>query len=115
MEEKKTLKEWIDEKTDFAKWKFHEAKEWCKQNKGVIVLIAPPIIGGFIEIIKISTKNHVVNEEKSLKERYIYDHSAGHYYELKRKPKNSEYLQIDQRKQNGETLGEILSDMRLLK
>ena len=72
-------------------------------------------MGGIIEIAKISTKRYTVNEEKALKERYIYDRSTGHYYEMKRKPKSSEWLQIEQRKQNGETLGWILNDMKLLK
>lgn len=115
MYEKKTLKEWFEEKSDWAKWKIHLAAEWCKNNKEAVIVFGPVILGGIIEIAKISTKRHNVNEEKALKERYIYDRSTGHYYELRRKPKSSEWLQIEQRKQNGETLGWVLNDMRLLK
>lgn len=115
MEEKKTFKEWLDEKSDMAKWKLHCAVEWCKEHKETVIVFGPVILGGIIEIIKISNKRHVVNEEKALKERYIYDRSTGHYYELKRQPKSREWLMIEQRKRNGETLGWILNDMRLLK
>lgn len=112
---KKDVKEWFEEKSEWAKWKVKAAVDWGKKNKEVIVVFGPVIAGGIIEILKIQTKRHTVNEEKALKERYIYDRSTGHYYEMKRKPKSSEWLQIEQRKQNGETLGWILNDMRLLK
>lgn len=115
MEEKKTFKKWFDEKQNEAKWKVHCATEWCKNHKEMITVFGPVLVGGIVEMVKISTKVHTVNEEKALKERYVYDHSAGHYYELKRQPKSSEWIQIEQRKQNGETLGMILNDMRLLK
>lgn len=115
MEEKKTLKEWFEEKSEWAKLKAQVAVDWCKEHKEAIIVFGPVIMGGVIEIAKISTKRHTVNEEKALKERYIYDRLTGHYYELRRKPKSSEWLQIEQRKQNGETLGWILNDMRLLK
>lgn len=115
MKEKKTLKRWFEEISEKAKDKTLIAVDWCKDHKETIVVFGPVIIGSLVEIIKITTKHHMVNEEKALKERYIYDRSLGHYYEMKRQPKRSEWLQIDQRKQNGETLGEILSDMRLLK
>lgn len=115
MKEKKTFKEWLDEKSDWTKCKLHCAVERCKEHKETVIVFGPVIMGGIIEICKISTKRHVVNEEKALKERYIYDRSTGHYYELKRQPKSREWLMIEQRKKNGETLGMILNDMRLLK
>lgn len=115
MEEKKTLKDYLGGCSDWVKWKIHLVCDWCKDHKEAIIVFGPVIAGGIIEIVKISTKRHTVNEEKALKERYIYDRSAGHYYEVRRKPKNSEWLQIEQRRENGEPLGWILNDMRLLK
>lgn len=115
MEEKKTFKEWFNEKQEWAKWKIHTATEWCRDNKETVIVFGPVLLGSIVEICKISSKRHTVNDEKKLKERYIYDRSCGHYWELKREPKKSEWLQIDQRKNNGEALGEILNDMRLLK
>lgn len=115
MEEKKTLKEWLEEKSEEAKWKIHDVTEWCKENKESIIVFGPAIVSGIIEIAKISTKRRTVNDEKVLKDRYIYDRSSGHYYELKRKPKNSEWIQIDERRRHGEPLSWILNDMGLLK
>lgn len=115
MEEKKTFKERFVDVQNEAKWKLHCATEWCENHKEMIAVFGPVMIGSIVEMAKIATKNHTVNEEKALKEKYIYDRSSGHYYELKRQPKSSEWLQIDQRKQNGESLGMILNDMRLLK
>lgn len=115
MEEKKMFKEWFNERREWAKLKLVCAAEWCKDHKEAIIVFGPMIMGGIIEIAKISTKRHTVNEEKALKERYVYDRSAGHYFELKRQPKSSEWLQIEQRKMNGETLGTILNDMGILK
>lgn len=115
MDEEKTLKKWFEEKSEQAKLKVQAATDWCKRNKEAVIVFGPVILGSLVEIAKISTKHHMVNEEKALKDRYIYDRSSGHYYELRRKPKNSEWIQIEQRKQNGESLGMILNDMRLLK
>lgn len=73
--------------------------------------------GVIVEAIKTVTTTYVVSQEKALKDRYIYDRDAGHYYELKRKPKSSEWITIDELRKNNdnENLGEILRDMRLLK
>lgn len=109
------LRNWFEEKQELAKWKAQAAIDWCKDHKEVIIVFGPVIASSVIEIAKISTRRHTASEEKALKERYIYDRSNGHYYEMKRQPKSSEWLQIEQRKQNGETLGCILDDMRLLK
>lgn len=108
-------KMWIEKKSEEAKWKVQNGVEWCKNHKEMIVVFGPVIAGSLIEIVKISTKKKTVSEERALKERFIYDSHTRHYYETKRKPKNSEWLQIDQRIVNGELLGFILEDMGLLK
>lgn len=115
MEEKKTLKQWLVEKSEQAKQKAMDGVEWCKAHKETIIVFGPVVAGSLIELLKINSKRRTVSEEKALKDRYIYDPSNRHYYELKRKPKNSEWLQIDQRIKEGEPLGWILNDMRLLK
>ena len=100
------------------KWamRYEAAKEWCKNNKEVIIAVAPPLIGGAVELIKMSVKKGYISEEKRLKNNYIYDRERGHYYELCRKPKSSEWLQIDHMREVGDVpLGVILNDMKLLK
>lgn len=107
------------EKIDALKWrakeKYEKAKEWVKENQQLVIVLGPVVAGGIVEMIKIGTRRRTVNEERALKERFVYDRSGGHYYELKRQPKQSEWLMIEQRRNNGESLGEILQSMRLLK
>lgn len=100
---------------DKVKWKIQDAKDWCHEHKEVVIALAPCMIGGAVELIKVMARKGNINEEKRLKDNYVYDRSVGHYYELRRKPKNSEWVQIDHRKGLGEPLGDILQDMRLLK
>lgn len=115
MDETKTLKDKIADAKISAKWKIDDFKIWCSNHRSEIVVFGPIIISSTVEIAKILTKRHNVNEEKRLKDNYIYDRSAGHYFELKRKLKSSEWLMIEQRKKEGESLGEILQAMKVLK
>ena len=45
---------------------------------------------------------------------YIYDRSMGQYWKCCKNPTTEQYLEINRRKDNGEGLGTILADMRLL-
>lgn len=93
---------------------FYVTKEWCSENKETIIALAPTLIAGSIELIKIAIKGSYVKEEKRLKDMYIYDRLNGHYYELSRKPSSKEWLMIDERK-GFQNIGNILLDMKLLK
>lgn len=95
---------------------FHVAKEWCSENKETIIALAPTMIAGSIELIKMVVRTGYVKEERRLKDNYIYDRVHGHYYELCRKPTNKEWLMIDERRRTAyQSLGNILMDMKLLK
>lgn len=99
-----------------AQQAFYAAKGWCVENKEVIVALAPTMIAGSIELIKIAAKKGYVAEEKRLKDLYIYDRQYGHYYELARKPTNKEWLMFDERRRiSYKSVGDILKDMKLLK
>ena len=115
MKQKRTFKEWKEDTKEALRAKAQDAVEFCSRHKEVIIVFGPVVIGTSMEILKSITKRHNLKEEKDLKDKYIYDRSAGHYYELKRKPKQSEWRLIDERKNNGESYGQILSTMRLLK
>lgn len=104
---------WEKFKSDL-KCKYIVAKDWCIRNKEVVIAVAPAVIGGFFEIVKIASKKDARDEEKELKELYIYDRSMGHYWKLRRRLTNAEYREIERRKAEGETMGEILEDMRVL-
>lgn len=116
METKKTVREkWDDFKTG-AKNRWYRTCDWCRGNKDILLLTVPIVAGGALELTKEIVRANRTNDEKALKERYIYDRSNGHYYECKRKVKNREWAEIDARHQlTGEPIGQILQDMRLLK
>lgn len=115
MREKRTLKERLDDFRWDAKQKYYKIKDWCHDHPSEAVALTTVFMSGTIEMIRVVAKNKNISEEKQLKENYIYDRSAGHYYELKRQPKSSEWRMIDHRKAEGESLGDILNDMRILK
>lgn len=96
---------------------FYTAKEWCSDNKETIIALAPTLIAGSIELIKIAARKGYVAEEKRLKDMYVYDRANGHYYELCRKPTNKEWLTFEEmrfRSFDGQT-GQILKQMGLIK
>lgn len=116
MEEKKTFKEKLGDTKTAIKDRWYRTCNWCRANKEVIALTAPVAVGGAFELAKTIVKAKQTNDEKALKERYIYDRSNGHYYECRRKVKNREWAEIDARHTlTGESIGSILQDMRLLK
>lgn len=59
-------------------------------------------------------KRNQIKQERTLKDNYIYDRSMGHYWKCRRKPSTNEYLEIERRKNAGESLGSILTSMKLL-
>lgn len=116
-------KEEFDNKVRVAKWQLgnwwfdtkYKAKKFWDENRDYIVVIVPAAIGAGEMAFKAIERGQRRKEEKDLKERYIYDRSLGAYYEMHRQPKQSEYAEIGRRKSNGESLGSILKDMRLIK
>lgn len=105
--EKPTLKE-------RAKTGFQKVRDWGSKHKESIIVFGPILISSAVELVKILKRDKTVKEDRRLKENYIYDRSAGHYYELKRKPTNKEWMMIDEGRKN-ENLGMVLNDMELLK
>lgn len=100
---------------EFGKRKLREGKEWCKENKEMVVAITPVLLAGGFDLAKLILKQRKCQEERYLKEQMIYDRSKGHYVETRRKLKTKEWVEFDQRRNNGESVSSILEDMRLLK
>lgn len=99
--------------------KFEAAKQkvtdWWDRNK-VYVAVAAPIAGKIaVETIKVVKRNHVARIELRNKDLRLYDTSLGHYWELRRKLNNSDWVTINRRRNLGESLGDILEEMRVLK
>lgn len=97
--------------------KCNGAAEWIRQNKEAI-LIAAPVVAGAAKMLSKTVSNakrrNYLKQEKDLKELYCYDHSLGHYWKLSRPLSNSDWVKINNRRNKGETLGDILCSMKVL-
>lgn len=88
---------------------------WCSDHKTEIMFAGPVVIGGIATISKVVGKHINLNKEQTIKEKFVYDTSLGHYWELRQKLTNGQWTEIERRRANGETLGQILNDMKVLK
>lgn len=100
-----------------AEQKFKATVKWCEENKELALAMIPVAIvvfkGAGRTIASIDRKIDMVKEQE-LQELYIYDHSLGMYHKLRRPLKPREKIEIDRRRQEGESKIQILSDMGLL-
>ena len=72
-------------------------------------------IGTGRAIVKSAKRHSKVQEELKTKDLGVYDTSLGHYWELRRKLSNREWVEIESRRMNGERLANILSEMNVLR
>lgn len=92
-----------------------KAKDFWDDNK-VYIAVAAPVAGKVIlETVKLVRRHHAGRIELRNKDLRLYDTSLGHYWELKRKLNNSDWVTINRRRNLGESLGDILEEMRVLK
>ena len=92
-----------------------KVKDFTVQHWSEILLISVPVIKLGTVAVKAIGKRSNLNKEQDLKENYCYDRSLGHYWELRRKLSNQEWVEIYKRKKNGERLGDILQELKVLK
>lgn len=121
------MKSFEEVKTDVSIWwygvrwnarkKFDATVKWCEENKELALAMIPVAVVVFKgmgkTIASIDRKIDLVKEQE-LQELYIYDHSLGMYHKLRRPLKPSEKIEIDRRRQAGESKIQILSSMGLL-
>lgn len=107
------------QKIQDLKWKIkdavHDGCVWVVNHQGELIVwgsILVPVVGG---VVKTCIRNRNLHKEEHLKEEYCYDRSLGHYWALKRKLSNKEWLEIEERRKNGDRLADILADLRVLK
>lgn len=103
--------------------KSKNAMRWINQNKEMIVVLAPvaassaALLGKWV--IKPIWKGTVVRanlrRQERIKTGFVYDPSLGVYYELSKKLSNHQKIELDQRRQAGERIGNILREMNVLK
>ena len=100
-----------------AKKKFEATKKWCENNTELAIAMIPVAVVVFKgvgrTIASIDRKIDMVKEQE-LQELYVYDQSLGMYHKLRRPLKSSEKIEIDRRRQAGESKIQILASMGLL-
>lgn len=95
--------------------KLIQVKDFTIDHWQEILLIGLPAMKLTTSAVKAIGKRVNLKKEQDLKENYCYDRSLGHYWELRRKLSNDEWLEIERRKRQGESLADILWDLRVLK
>lgn len=98
---------YVEVKTNTKNW-YYKNRSWIAPAASVGLTVTP-------FIVRFVTKRTNLAKEQNLKDKYIYDRSHGHYWELRRKLSNRELTEIDRRKDKGESLVDILESMRVLK
>ena len=95
--------------------KLNNTKNWYYNNREVILVCGPVVIGAVTTIVKVVIKHVNLKKQNDVKDLYCYDRSLGHYWCLRRRLSNKEWVEIDKRKKNGERLADIFSELKVLK
>lgn len=110
-----TMKEKLENIKYSAQDKWERTKKYLKDNKEVLLVVLPlagVAVTGTVKLIGKAVSNHRL---ETIKRKYIYDPSGGFYWPTRRPLSGREKLELDERHRNGESYGQILTDMRLLK
>ena len=92
-----------------------KAKDIWDEHKMTIIVLAP-VAGKVIkEVVKAVGRHHNLKLEERSKDHRVWDPTIGHYWELRRKLDNRDWTEINRRHSRGESLGEILESLRVLK
>lgn len=108
---RKAIKEKVKEKATKA---YVKTRDFCSNNRELVIPAAITLGSGAIKLGKMAMKSKNLKKEERIKEEYCYDRSLGHYWKLRRPLTNDEWLEIDQRKRDGERLSDILSELKVL-
>ena len=109
-------------KRERKKWfsrKIEAIVNWIKGDSAAIIIPAIATAIGFlirliITLVKSVSKSSSLKKQAELKDLYCYDRSLGHYWKLRRKLTNNDWVEINKRKKNGEKLADILSELKVL-
>lgn len=93
----------------------NKAETWWAENKEIVSVVAPAALGAAAWGFRVLGKRANLRKEQTLKDKFVYDTSLGHYWELKKKLTNEQWVEIENRRRNGESLGNILARMGVLK
>lgn len=105
---KRKIKEYFTKKSKAA-------SDWISEHSDTVSEVVIVVLLGGSALVSQLHKSAVLRKEDRLKNLYCYDRSLGHYWRLRRELTNSEWIEIDRRKRNGERLADILDELRVLK
>lgn len=114
----RTFKEKVQDALNEAKWKAKEAVRWVVENKELVIATIPlATIGanGINKTVNTIARNRAAKAEEAVKKLYVYDRRNGMYLKLRKALTESQKIEIDRRRRNGETLTQILASMRILR
>ena len=107
-QKKREIKEKINQK-------YQQGKDWVTRNKEAVIAATPVVIGCITTVSKVVGRHINIRKQEVVKTHYIFDRSLGMYWKLNRELRTSEQLEVERRKKNGERMGDILSDMGVLR
>lgn len=89
-------------------------KDLVAEHPAESMALVTAAFGSLIGLARRYDRKKDLREQQRLRDEYIYDRSLGSYWRTRRKMTNGEKLEVERRRRQGESLGEILRDMRLL-
>lgn len=104
-------------KTAYENAKIKAQKFWedCKENKEVIIAVGSVAVPTVVEVTKMIIKGSNRRTDDDRRKKQMWDPVEGHWWKLRRELSSSEYLEVEHRVKNGESRGEVLYDMGVLK
>lgn len=112
--DKTMLKFKLEAKKRQIKEHLDKAKDFVMEHPAESAAMGSALIGGVVSLAKRHDRKADIRKTQRLKDEYIYDRSLGTYWKTRRPRTAGENLEIQRRKKAGESLGDILADMRLL-
>lgn len=100
--------------------KIDGAIRWVKEKPEQAAIVGSVVIVGADKLFKGIKKLKELQPtqaelDREWRELHVYDRSLGYYYNLKRPMSGTEAMEFSNRKKRGETTGDILRSMNLLK
>lgn len=114
----RTFKEKVQDAKTNAKFAVQNALAWAVENKELVIAAIPlATIGanGINKTVNAITRSRAAKAEEAVKKLYVYDRRNGMYLKLRKTLTSAQKSEIDRRRQNGETLTQILTSMRMLR
>lgn len=118
---KDTLKDKVDRiawkasvKIDHAKQDAKELGKWALNHPGesiALLTAGGAVVGGVNKFASKVVKRH----DEKIREKEYYDPQTWNWVQTKRKLTSKEKVELSQRRNNGESVTQILDSMRLLK